>query len=331
MNPAIRKLALQSMKAMESRGLRVDVMSLRAEINKLSVIEQERVDLTAEIGIDPWKRKLFGLKSSSAETLRRLGTPEALKVVDFRHRDRVYKMLCSFYQLAETGVLKWEWKIAKTNRLYASGAVLTLAKECRQFVVPWNSECFYLWDYKQQELRLIALATGNKKLLSMLEDGVDIHSVTGEIAKSTRTVGKTIDYAKMFGMDIEALKSSFKLSDCQVNQIESYLPTQKLAQIAASHVVSGTKTLINIFGTAIQFLEEKDLAPYYIQSSGADILWNILGALKRIGIQPDICIHDAIMAEENNPVIAKTMEFTYSGVNFPVVLKTGKTWAEVTD
>lgn len=319
-----------AMDKMTSRGLRIDEPKLEKLIDEMSYLDHERQKLARFIGKDPWARKLFGLPSTRREVLLRHGTDLALQVALFREEHRKLQNLRKMQELTEDGVLKWEWSVAKTNRLYATGALLTLPKVCRSVVLPWSGEKFYLWDYKSQEMRLIAVVTGNEKLLRILEEGKDIHAITARVCNVERDKGKTINYAKMYGMDPEGLKSLYGLSDKMLRQIESYLPMDKLNEVAGASVESGTDRVKTYFGTELKFSDPKELGPYYIQGSGADILRMILVRMEDVMVDVDICIHDAVLTEDDKPVIREVMEFEINGMKFPVEMKSGADWGEVT-
>lgn len=325
--------ARQILEKIEKRGLKIDVRVLDEMIESLEYLDQQREALAEEIGADPWQRNLFGLKSTARAVLLRSGIPGAKKVAEFRVKHRHLQDLRSLRKKVEDGVFKFEWKEAKTGRFYATGGILTKSRDCRKAVVPWKGEKFYSYDYVSQELRIIAAFTRNRKLLQLLDNG-GVHEETAKVLGISRKEAKTVNYAYMYGMEVEALQRIYGITDEQMTEIESYLPMQKLRQVARKRVKGFPELKVQtLFGRWIEFdpEDEKTLVSYMVQGSGADILRRGLRKMAKKGVLPTIVVHDNFLLEEKVPGIKEELEFEFKGVKFPVKIKEGANWAEVTD
>lgn len=316
---------------MAQRGLRVDVKGLDESIaSRRDALEAEKIRLHKILGRDPWSKNLLG-GPANKNRLKTLNHPEALNIVSFREKDRSFKNLVSMRSRVYKETLKWEWTVATTTRYYATGGLLTISRDCREFIIPWDSENFYLWDYKSQELRIIAVITKAPRLWEILEKGKDPHEITSKISNRSRDEGKTINYAYMYGMEPSALMKIYSMNDRQMRMVDAVLPMQLLTKIALEKANWAEMTITNIFGTVVKFEEVKHLASYYVQSVGADILRRAVDkVMGEMGIWIDITVHDALLTEDDNPAIGEAMTFTLEGMEFPVEMKAGPNWGAVT-
>lgn len=261
---------------MATRGLRVDVSVLDKMIAELECVDAQRAKVAAKIGVDPWKRdglaKVLGTVGTTRAVLLKKGTKNALLVAKFRELHRRYQDLRTFRNLVDkTGKLSWTWSSAKTGRLYCSGKLLSMPKAARRSVIPWvDGHHFTLFDYNSQELRIIAAVTGTQLLLDMINRGEDIHALTAGNINLDRREGKTANYAILYGMEREAFKRQFGITDIQVDRIMTYLPMENLKEVARSRAKDGK--VQTIFGTWIPYDVDNDktLVSYFIQGSGAE-------------------------------------------------------------
>ena len=128
-----------------------------------------------------------------------------------------------------------------------------------------------------------------------------------------------------------AIKSVYLIDDEEIAEIEKYLPLQTLEKIAMERVKDGV--IHCVFGTPLKVDQSKpnELRNYFIQGTGAEILYRGLIALAEIGLCPDIVVHDNFLMEQDDPRIKEALEFEIDGVKFPVECQTGKNWAEATE
>jgi DNA polymerase-1 len=143
------------------------------------------------------------------------------------------------------GRMHVEWTVAKTGRYYTGApSIQTMAKVCREYLVPEEGNCFYVLDWNQQELRFLAHISQEPRLLEVFEKGADPHiaaymlvtgqepSVDPEMYKQQRDLGKMLNYALIYGMDADGLGGRLRIpNDVAQTLINKYLAAYpKLAE-----------------------------------------------------------------------------------------------------
>lgn len=282
-------------------------------------------------------RKLFGLEKSNKAVLLKSAIPLAVKVIRFREFYQVYKNLTSLRSTMGDGdTLRFKFVCGSTSRYYATSGIMTWARELRGCIVPRGKQ-FVNFDYDAQELRIIALITGNIVLRRMLEQGEGVHECTAGIVGCDRVQGKTVNYAYIYGMDDNALINQFGLTKGGLRRINKYLPMQDLRDYAEKHAkqVDG-ENVIHTFidGTPLRFEEIKEAANYQVQGSGADILRRALSKFNSMDIDLAMVHHDAFLLDDPDDdlieEVREALTFEHKGLTFPVTITKGQTWAEVT-
>lgn len=329
--------AVQILQKMGERGMRVETRALIERLEAAQVqAKAARAAFQAEHGFDPMSRKLpFGTKSTRKEVLLEVGDPRATEVVRVRSLDRErrdYSILLDAVDL-ESGRVKWTWTTAKTNRVYATGNLLTIGKKCRELIVPDSGE-FVSFDYRQQELRIIAALTENKLLLDLLDHG-DVHQATADSLGWSRPKAKTLHYALMYGSTPESLRRRFGLSEPALQAVMKHLPVDKLVEVAERRAKDGR--VETLFGTWLEYdvRDQNSRTNFVCQGSGADMLKQGLELIhEKFDLIPAVVVHDAFVFDDVRAFqepIAGALEVRVGRVAFPVDMKVGKTWAEVTD
>lgn len=89
-------------------------------------------------------------------------------------------------------------------------------KEFRECFVPSPGFKFVIADYSQIELRLAAELIGIPQMIKAFQEGADLHSLTAsliyhvgieEVEKSQRQMGKTLNFALLYGMGFKKYKT----------------------------------------------------------------------------------------------------------------------------
>lgn len=317
----------KTLKAMGDRGLLVDQNRLVQAVREVEHLPGERVKVAQEVGVDPMARKMFGLDATPQEALRALGTPEALRVADFRREYRRYQNIQTLIkQIDAEGVVRYTFNVGKTGRLYTSGALLTMVPLCRECIVPRDNGTFYSYDYQQQELRIVAALTEHEPLIEALEN--DVHAVTAEILQRTRDEAKLINYAFLYGMAPDAMRRAYKIEKADMIRLHEVLPVNKLSEVTEN--LSNGSTVRTFYGDKIPYSSVKERNNYCIQGTAAGMLKQGILALTRSGFMPTIVAHDQFLLEANDPMIKGILECFIDGVGFPVKIREGKNWAEAT-
>ncbi|MBN2015401.1 DNA polymerase I [Candidatus Dojkabacteria bacterium] len=107
-----------------------------------------------------------------------------------------------------------------------------LGRRVRRAFVSGLESSFISFDYSQQELRILAHLAHERNLIDAFEKGVDVHLLTAskifkksmdKITKRERGIGKTINFAVMYGMGPHGLSNSLKISFSEACEfIEKY-------------------------------------------------------------------------------------------------------------
>lgn len=328
--------SVEILKQMGERGLKVNRVALESAYSEAGFVASiVRVKFKEDNGFDALSHKIpFMQGSSAAAFLERSSHPLAAEVIRVRKLSKRAQNLSTMLNaIGPDGRVHWEWKTAKTNRVYATNQMLTLGKDCRQFILPDSGE-FVVLDYRQQELRIIAALLHSQTLVDLIE--ADIHAATAEVLGWTRERAKTLHYALLYGTDVETVAERNDVTDEQMRKVLDNLPVDQLKALGKARARNGKVQTLGGTWLAYDTEDENSRTNTMCQGSGADILMQGLEILaNQFGMLPVMVIHDAFMLDvdgltaEKVYEMAHALEVEWGGVKFPVEVKRGKTWAEV--
>jgi DNA polymerase I-like protein with 3'-5' exonuclease and polymerase domains len=125
-----------------------------------------------------------------------------------------------------------QWTQAATGRWYTGKPpIQTMSRECRRYLIPDEGNAFYVLDWSQQELRILAHVSQDPVLLDAFERNLDPHIITFERVsgvpvsedpadrKSQRDIGKLLNYALIYGQDANGLSANLRISPEQAGQL----------------------------------------------------------------------------------------------------------------
>ncbi len=239
-----------------------------------------------------------------------------------------------------------------TGRIYSY--IQNLPKEVRKVLIPDGEENVFIeLDWSQQELRILAALSQEPVFLDCFAKEEDLHKrvisemfhkSVSQVTDEERKVGKTINYALIYGQEAPGLAWNLNIPLKKAQElIDQYffsLPTirkfreesrEKFLRTGYAETVFGRKTKLDLTGPN----REKELRRgfnHIIQGTGADILRMTLvrldDALTGKKAKLKFCAHDAIYLEAGNEVsqevggLAKSiMEINFMGVRLPVTMK----------
>lgn len=114
----------------------------------------------------------------------------------------------------------WSWTLLDGSEF---------AGNYRDFLVPTPGRYFIGFDYSQIELRVIAGLAGEKQLLEAFKNGDDVHTLTAARMlgirvedvdpKKDRPIGKTMNFALIYGMGVKSLAARLGLSDERAQEL----------------------------------------------------------------------------------------------------------------
>ena len=240
-----------------------------------------------------------------------------------------------------------------TGRVYSY--IQNLQREVRKSLIPDSEENVFIeLDWSQQELRILAALSQEPVFLDCFARNQDphkkvisemFHKPVSEVTDEERKVGKTINYALIYGQEASGLawKLNIPLKKAQelIDQYFFSLPmiqkfkdesSEKFLSTGYAETAFGRRTKLDIAGPN----KERELRRgfnHIIQGTAADILRITLvrlnQALTGTEVKLKFCAHDSIYLEtrkENSEEVAElarsVMEIDFMGVYLPVAIKT---------
>lgn len=369
-------------KKMEERGILVDVpyfeeMKKRIE-KRLKEIEGE-VEKICSVSINlnspkqlsgllfdtlglktKGKRKESGAFTTNAETLESLRNSHPIIPLILEHRE-IQKILSTYVEsilshkdkdgrihakFLQHGTTTGRFSSSDPN-MQTLPASESWGKEVRHGFMAAPGFVFISSDYSQIELRVLAMLSGDQRLIESFEKGEDIHASVAslvfgvskkEVTPEMRRSAKVINFGIIYGMGVQALQKNLNTTKEQAQKfhddyfsafptIRAYLEGTKT--FAREHGYTETAfgrrryfPTINAKLPFIRSLAERMAANAPLQGTAADIIKiaiiQINEALEKRGILNDchlvLQIHDELvyeikesLAEEVKEIVLKTM------------------------
>ncbi len=223
-------------------------------------------------------------------------------------------------------------------------------------------------DYSQVELRIMAHISGDENLIKAFKEGLDIHAATAskifnvpveEITKEQRMVGKTMNFATLYGQGPHALSIQLKVDFATAKQyIEEYFaqfPKVKLwmqktlefgYQNGYVQTIWGRRRYIPELQAGNRMLKaagERMAINMPVQGTNADIIKKAMVEIDKefqmsnFKCQMILQVHDELLfecdessVEETAKMVKEKMENAIK-LDVPVIvdLKVGKNWGEM--
>ena len=239
-------------------------------------------------------------------------------VVPFLGKERVHT---TFNQVA----LQTDGELhgIRTGRLSSSGPNLqnipakrkgeVYGERIRGVYVPTPGKIFIDADYSQIEYRLLAHFSQEVHLVKGFHAGLDVHEVTGKLLGCERGVGKTLNFASIYGAGPEKIAAT---AGCTVQEAEKFLQSYWTHLPGVAKWIDSTKLLargrggvttmsgrfvplpeINSRNKWKRMHAERAAVNYVIQGSAADILKVAMLRLQDAGYVPSLQVHDELLFE----------------------------------
>jgi DNA polymerase-1 len=90
------------------------------------------------------------------------------------------------------------------------------------FVPRFENSALVSLDYKQQEFRLMLDLAGEKKLIALINDGMDPHAATADQVGITRDEAKTVNFALLYGQGLDELASNLGVTRDKASDIKQH-------------------------------------------------------------------------------------------------------------
>ena len=377
--PFLAELRARFEKEME--GLQKKIIDLAGEDFNIQSPKQLAVILFEKLGLKPIKKTATGW-STDVSVLTALAAEHDLPALILEYR-QVAKLQNTYVetlpQLAnpQTGLIHTSYNqaVAATGRLSSSDPNLQnipvrteLGRQIRRAFVPRvDGNVFLSADYSQIELRLLAHLADDPGLLSVFQEGGDVHRRTAaliagvdeaQVTSEMRSRAKAINFGVIYGMGSRALARQIKV---KVNEATAFIDTYFATYPGVRDFINSTKEQAHRDGWVETLLGRKRLLPDIdssnnrirsfqervavntpIQGTAADLI-----KLAMIRIQKDLeksrtgallllQVHDELVFEVPSgglknlePLVREGMESALD-LKVPLVvdMHTGANWAE---
>jgi DNA polymerase I len=257
------------------------------------------------------------------------------------------------------------WKGIRTGRLSSSEPNLhnipkpgddedeeTTGKALRRAFVASPGNTLIVADYSQIQYRLLAHYSKEPILIKAFKDGQDVHEATGKALGVGRKIGKTLNFAAIFGAFPEKIA---QVAHCTEDEAKEFLARywrvlpgvrmwmERVRMLARVH-----RSVKTIFGRVIPINDidsqdrglrahaERTAINYIIQGGEADIIKVAMRELDVKGFTPILQVHDELLWDVPNAEIegveTKVREIMESVVKLDVPLTVtighGSSWYE---
>src|SRR5699024_177045 len=184
-------------------------------------------------------------------------------------------------------------------------------------------------DYKAQELRVLAALSGDRNMIEAFATGADLHQMTADASGVDRSVGKTVNFAYVYGSGPKNIAETCGISVDKAREVikgfESTYPAVKRLSERLQRDAKRKGHIVTASGRRIPVDPERPYAAlnYLIQSTSRDITSAALIRLDNAGFTPYLRLpfHDEVLAcvpteqaYELAQQIAELMKTPYSGV-----------------
>ncbi|MEU1353857.1 DNA polymerase [Streptomyces cinnamoneus] len=200
-------------------------------------------------------------------------------------------------------------------------------------------------DYSNMELRFLAADSGDETMLKAFHDDLDLHQMTADASGVSRSVGKTVNFAYVYGSGPKNIAETCGITVAKAKEVihgfEQTYPavkrfSEQLQRHARRHGYIWTATGRRL---PVDRTRPYSALNYRIQSSCRDITARAMIELDRHGYSKwiKLPIHDEILfafpedrAEQLALETARLMEFTYKGLLIPAEAEiAGRSWGDL--
>jgi len=177
---------------------------------------------------------------------------------------------------------------------------------------------------------VLAALSGDQNMINAFETDADLHQMTANASGVERSVGKTVNFAYVYGSGPANIAKTCGISIPKARQVikgfETTYPGVKKYSDFLQYQGKNQGYIVTPTGRVLPVSPDRPYAAlnYMIQSTSRDITASALLKLHEMGITPFIRlpIHDEILAsvpedkaEQAAKVIADAMQRTFNGVN----------------
>lgn len=222
---------------------------------------------------------------------------------------------------------------ARTGRMSITGIpAQTLPSgdwKVRRCFIPDPGEQLVAVDYQAQELRVLAALSGDKNMIEAFRTGADLHQMTADASGVARSVGKTVNFAYVYGSGPKNIAETCGISVDKAREVikgfETTYPGVKQYSDKIQREAKYKGYVQTPSGRRIPVDKDRPYAAlnYMIQSTSRDVTAAALIRLDAAGFGDNLRlpIHDEVLAsvpieqaEELAIEIANQMKIMFNGV-----------------
>ncbi|HEY4521828.1 MAG TPA: DNA polymerase [Candidatus Paceibacterota bacterium] len=242
-----------------------------------------------------------------------------------------------------------------------------LGSKIRNAFVSSPGFSFLSFDYSQIELKILAVLSGDEKMINAFKKGMDVHAMVAseinnvsrdKITTAMRSHAKTINFGIVFGMGVRKLAQSTGMSQQDAQKFyDEYFKDFPKVKLYIEKVKKEAKELgfvSTLFGRKRFFDLEKTKYDRFLQSemermafnaviqgSDSDIVKKAMAEIHQkmdsANVRPILQIHDELLYEVRDDIFKvsapKMKEIMENVVKFPIPLsvevKSGKNWGNL--
>ena len=214
--------------------------------------------------------------------------------------------------------------------------------EIRRCFIPEDGNSLVSCDYQAQELRVLAGLSGDASMKKAFRDGADLHQITADASGVERSVGKTVNFAYVYGSGAGNIAKTCGISLSKAREViagfeRSYPGVKKLSERLQDEARRNGYVRTHS-GRILPVDKDKPYAAlnYMIQSTSRDITAAAILRLDEKDFTPwlRLPIHDEILleapedkAEAAAVFIASVMEVVFESVAIEADAEVyGKSW-----
>jgi DNA polymerase-1 len=225
-------------------------------------------------------------------------------------------------------------------------------KTLREIFIPKEGYLLIDADYSQVEYRLLAHFTKEPLLLEAFKNGKDVHEETGKALGVDRDIGKTLNFASIYGAQAKKIAKTAKCSEEDAKgfldkywkvlpRVTSWINRVKYEARQKKGIFTLQKRWIPIPEIISQnpyerMHWERVAVNYTIQGSAAEIMKMAMIECNKKGLLPLLTVHDELlfecpidMKDVYSHVVKSTMEAVVR-IDVPLIVDVGvgKNWRE---